>query len=177
MPPAFDFVVPPGGFYPSGRPEMLGSFVSQVMIRNLPADVIINECRSEARAAAISQTGAAVNEGIFILSLKLLEDYALEKEPVAFGSNENGSLYFIWEDDCGNHIFLEVGPARTIHLFYNMTVLGRWEGLFCADDQGIVEKFAAAMDELAYGRSEDLVFRMPSASNDARDFRWLNAAA
>jgi hypothetical protein len=70
--------------------------------------------------------------------------YVVEVTP-----GRDGSLSIIWDDHAGNYVYLDVGPKRTIHLYYDVLGQPKWEGVSIDGDPtisfhlGLAFQFAA----------------------------------
>lgn len=66
-------------------------------------------------------------------------DHLVEVTP-----GRDGSLSFVWDDDCGSYIYLDVGPNDTVHLYSDVMGQPKWEGVSVADDQRILVRLSSA---------------------------------
>ncbi len=66
-------------------------------------------------------------------------DYLVEVCP-----GKDGSLAMTWDDDDGNYVYVDVGPGETVHLFYDVVGLGKWEGVSIATDPRMVAQLTSA---------------------------------
>src|ERR1019366_5773431 len=66
--------------------------------------------------------------------------YVVEVTP-----GRDGSLSIVWDDNAGNYVYLDVGPKKTIHLFYDVIGHPKWEGVSIEGDPEINEHLTRAL--------------------------------
>lgn len=78
-----------------------------------------------------------VTESVVKLAEDLFNKYASHESLLGITPGKDGSLSFLWDDNSGNYVYLDIGPNQTIHLYYDVIDGGRWEGVSVADDPAI----------------------------------------
>src|SRR5450755_191332 len=70
-----------------------------------------------------------------------LDTYLVEVSPGLYGS-----ISFVWDDEKGNYVYLSVGPNDTVHLYYDVVGIPKWEGVGVgvASDRQLREKLSRA---------------------------------
>jgi len=86
----------------------------------------------------------AVSEDTVKLAHSILDRYATDTEPSEVAPGRDGSLSFIW-DDADNHVYIDIGPNDTIHLYYDLEGNSKWEAVSVAGDQEMLALFANAL--------------------------------
>lgn len=54
------------------------------------------------------------------LAARLIEDFGTVEHLIEVSPGQDGSLCFVWDDDQGNYIYLDVGPNETVHLYHDV---------------------------------------------------------
>jgi hypothetical protein len=84
--------------------------------------------------------------------IRLADDIALRfasaDHLVEVSPGKDGSLSLVWDDNRGNYVYLDVGPNKTVHLFYEVVGLAKWEGVSVASDNNILKEIARAFSFL-----------------------------
>jgi hypothetical protein len=88
--------------------------------------------------------GVAVTQSVIDLADDLVCRYASEDSLVEVSPNLDGALSFIWDDDGGNYVYLSVGPNWTVHLYYDVIGLPKWEGVGFANDTQVLDEMKRA---------------------------------
>jgi hypothetical protein len=78
------------------------------------------------------------------LAERLIDKFGTLENSVEVTPGRDGSLSFVWEDNDGRYIYLDVGPNDTIHLYHDVIGLPKWEGGSVASDSRILEQLAQA---------------------------------
>ena len=111
-----------------------------------------------------NQGAVALTPDVVTLANSLITGFASTQHLVEIGPGRDGSLSLVWDDSAGNYVYLDVGPNDTIHLFYNVIQLPRWEGVSNARDPRIIGEMVRAFAFL--GPAAQAVYRfVPSAAN------------
>jgi hypothetical protein len=90
-------------------------------------------------------SAVAVTGDVVRLAQRLIDENTL-MEPSETVPGIDGSLSFVWEAS-GSYCYLEVGPAKTVHLYYDNAV-GKWEGVFWDGDADLREHLRKAFRSL-----------------------------
>jgi hypothetical protein len=85
-----------------------------------------------------------VAQSVVDLAERLVGRYATTEHLVEVSPGEDGALSFIWNDDKGNYIYLDVGPGDTVHLYHDLANGSKWEGISVAADARILDRIARA---------------------------------
>jgi hypothetical protein len=88
----------------------------------------------------------ATSPSVVRLAEQLIAQYGGTKFLVEIAPGRDGGLSFIWDDEKGNYIFLDVGPNDTVHLYCEVIGEARWEGVSVADDQRILSRLQHAFE-------------------------------
>lgn len=151
----------------------LFSYIEAVQLPSLSFGITLSERLVNAFTSAKNPDwdglGArAVPEVVFEIAKEIIDKCVPGKPPIDYGPTPGGTLSYVWEDNRKNHVFLEIGPKKTVHLFYDTEQMGRWEGVYRADDKKIVGKFAEAVAELHIPSADTIVVSVAfQASNDS----------
>src|ERR1700693_5957039 len=87
---------------------------------------------------------AALSRRTLDLADELISRYATTEHLVEVTPGRDGSLSFVWDDENGRYIYLDVGPNDTVHLYYDVIGEPKWEGVSIASDPQILGKLARA---------------------------------
>ncbi len=79
----------------------------------------------------------AVTESVLELASNIFDEYANYSHFRRITPKRDGSLSFIWDDEEGNYVYLDVGPGQTVHLYHDVIDGGKWEGVSIASDPQI----------------------------------------
>ena len=85
-----------------------------------------------------------LRQAVVDLAERLLSRHATTEHLVEVSPGNDGSLSFVWNDEVGNYIYLDVGPGDTVHLYYDLANGSKWEGVSVAGDERILERIAGA---------------------------------
>jgi hypothetical protein len=86
----------------------------------------------------------AVTETVLELAGNLFDEYANYSYFRRITPKRDGSLSFIWDDERGNYVYLDIGPGQTVHLYHDVIKGGKWEGVSIASDSEIRDHLKAA---------------------------------
>ena len=106
----------------------------------------------------------AVTQNVINLASDLFNKYANYSHFRRITPKRDGSISFIWDDEEGNYVYLDVGPGETIHLYYDVVDDGKWEGVSSASDPQIRAHLKTAFKFLKYKNSNEIVFGKSSTS-------------
>lgn len=90
----------------------------------------------------------ALSSAVKRLAEQLITRYAGTTHLVEIAPGRESSLSFVWDDDHGNYVYLDVGPVDTVHLFYEVIGEPKWEGVSVASDPRILDQLARAFQFL-----------------------------
>ena len=90
-----------------------------------------------------------VTDSVVKLAEDLFNQYASQEFLLGITPGKDGSLSFLWDDNSGNYVYLDIGPNQTIHLYYDVIDGGRWEGVSVADEPEIKKQLGKALKFLA----------------------------
>jgi|ERR1700730_2093471 len=116
---------------------------------------------------------AALTPEVVQLANRLIGQYASSSELVEVAPGKDGSVSFVWEDDRGNYVYVDVGPGDTVHLYYEVTGRGKWEGVSVASDPRLLREMAHAFQFLR--SAVELARSLPVASPNS--YGWRLAVA
>jgi len=86
----------------------------------------------------------ALTSAVVGLANSFLTRFASTESLVEIGPGRDGSLSLVWDDGAGNYVYVDVGPNDTIHLFYKVTGLPKWEGVSNARDARLISEMVRA---------------------------------
>jgi hypothetical protein len=114
--------------------------------------------------------GVAITPAVIDLADYLLSRYASENHLVEVGPNLDGSISLLWDDNNGNYVYLSVGPNDTVHLYYDVVGLPKWEGVGLASDRRILDELKRAFRFLHPVPQPELYINLPlsTLNSDAR---------
>jgi hypothetical protein len=92
-----------------------------------------------ADANAIALTRHVINLAEWLIDRFGTTDHLTEVAP-----GRDGSLSFVWDDQSGNYIYLDVGPGDTVHLYRDTIADGKWEAVSVAADPRILAEIDRA---------------------------------
>src|SRR5580704_11634792 len=69
----------------------------------------------------------AVSSNVSEGATKLIKKFGAHLVPGDVSPGCDGSISFVWERD-GNYVYLDVGPGKTVHLYYDIAG-AKWEGV------------------------------------------------
>lgn len=133
--------------------------------------------KAEYEYAMVPQWGGdnytALTSSVVRLAEKIIEEYGTTEHLHEVGPGKDGSLSFVWDDEEGRYIYLDVGPNDTVHLYYDIDG-EKWEGVSIASDPRILKHLADAFSRCGWSAVR-LTYRavIPSQSNRAR--YWQSA--
>lgn len=93
-------------------------------------------------------------------------DYLVEVAP-----GRDGSISFVWDDNKGNYIYLDVGPGDTIHLYYDAVGEAKWEGVSVASDPALLSRLRVAFAHL-YSSQQVVCRFIQTAGSSPHQFRF-----
>jgi hypothetical protein len=103
------------------------------------------------------------------LAARLINEYGTTEHLAEVGPGRDGSLSFVWDDNRGNYIYLDVGPSDTLHLYRDVAGQPRWEGVSIASDSRILEEISSAFRDAGWLHPATIVYSFPaSAPNISR---------
>jgi hypothetical protein len=113
---------------------------------------------------------AALTEAVLRIADALIDEFGTTDNLVEVTPGRDGSLSFVWEDDRGSYIYLDVGPNDTVHLYSDVIGRPKWEGVSVADDRHILAQLAAAFRSTGWRlRRTDVVTIRANTENGRRD--------
>jgi hypothetical protein len=118
---------------------------------------------------------APIRPEVVHLAARLITGYGTTEHLVEVGPGRDGSLSFVWDDNCGNYIYLDVGPNDTVHLYRDIAGHPRWEGVSVAGDPRILEEISSAFRATGWLRPKTLVFSFSAGAHNTN--RWWRPAA
>jgi hypothetical protein len=122
---------------------------------------LVHSYRKEFEFATVPNwdgVGAALTEAVIDLADHLICRYASGRHLVEVSPTLDGALSFLWDDDNGNYVYMSVGPNDTVHLYYDVVGLSKWEGVSVASDGQIRAEMERAFRFLHQIRQSDLYF-------------------
>jgi hypothetical protein len=102
------------------------------------------------------------------LSAQLIDQFGTTENLVEVSPGRDGSLSFVWDDDRGNYIYLDVGPNDTIHLYHDVIGKPKWEGVSVAGDRRILERLEGAFKATGWPLRRMAILIVPPASGSTR---------
>jgi hypothetical protein len=94
------------------------------------------------------EEGASVlTPAVEALAARLVDEFGTAENLIEVSPGRDGSLSFIWDDERGNYIYLDVGPGDTIHLYHDIIGKPKWEGVSVASDPRIMEELEEAFKQ------------------------------
>jgi hypothetical protein len=135
-----------------------------------PDSSILNAYRSEfAYALNPGWDGDAppIAQSVVDLAERLLGRYATTTHLVEVSPGEDGSLSFVWNDEGGNYIYLDVGPGDTVHLYCDLANGSKWEGVSVASDARILDRLTQAFRNTGWPLHQLVIWPVSSAIPNA----------
>jgi hypothetical protein len=112
----------------------------------------------------------ALTERVLTFADGLINRFGTTDNLVEVTPGRDGSLSFVWEDDRGNYIYLDVGPNDTVHLYSDVIGRPKWEGVSVADDRRILEQLSGAFRSTGWRlRQMDVISIQANTQNGRRD--------
>jgi hypothetical protein len=107
----------------------------------------------------------ALTDDVIHLADNLAVRFGSSHHLVEVSPGRDGSLSLVWDDNLGNYIYLDVGPNKTVHLFYDVVGFPKWEGVSVASDLSILQHLARAFAFLS--TPSERFISIPTNSNSA----------
>jgi hypothetical protein len=101
---------------------------------------------------------------VLALAERSIGGYATTDHLIEVTPGKDGSLSFVWDDDQGNYIYLDVGPGDTVHLYHDLVRGPKWEGVSVASDRRILDKLTRAFKETGWPLHQLVVVSVPSSN-------------
>ena len=115
----------------------------------LPGSHLLDLYRKEYEFALVSNWdghGAMpLTPSVIDLANVLVQTYASREYLVEVAPGTDGSISFIWDDESGNYVYLDVGPKDSVHLYYEISGEPKWEGVSVASDSKIRQRLQHAL--------------------------------
>jgi len=110
----------------------------------------------------------ALTQNVLESAESLIESYGTLDHLTEITPGRDGSISFVWEDEDGKYIYLDVGPRDTIHLYYDLGPELKWEGVSVESDPRILARIENAFRSTGWRLRQMPVVRFhPTTSN-----RW-----
>lgn len=121
---------------------------------------------------------AALTEAVLRIADALIDKFGTTDNLVEVTPGRDGSLSFVWEDDRGSYIYLDVGPNDTVHLYSDVIGRPKWEGVSVADDRRILVQLSSAFRGTGWRLRQMLVVSIPANTENRQkdNIRELFAA-
>jgi hypothetical protein len=102
------------------------------------------------------------------LAAQLIEEFGTTENLLEVSPGRDGSLSFVWDDDRGNYIYLDVGPNDTIHLYHDVIGKPKWEGVSVAGDRRILARLEESFKATGWQLRRVAIFVIRSQSSNTR---------
>jgi hypothetical protein len=99
---------------------------------------------------------------------QLIDEFGTTECLVEVTPGRDGSLSFVWDDDHGNYIYLDVGPNDTIHLYHDVIGKPKWEGVSVAGDRRILARLEEAFKSTGWPLRRVTIFVIRPSGNTRR---------
>lgn len=121
----------------------------------------------------------ALTEDVLALAENIINKFGTTDNLVEVTPGRDGSLSFLWEDERGSYIYLDVGPSDTVHLYSDVIGRSKWEGVSVADDKRILAQLSGAFRSTGWRLRQMFVVSIQANTGNSRkdNVRELFAAA
>lgn len=109
---------------------------------------------------------ARLTDEVVRLAQSIVSRFGGSRHLIEVFPGKDGSLSLIWDDDSGNYVYLDVGPGKTVHLYYDVVGAPKWEGVSVAGDPRLVEHMDRAFQALHRQTSRTVI--APPTRNQLR---------
>jgi hypothetical protein len=104
----------------------------------------------------------ALTPSVERLAADLIDEFGTTKHLTEVTPGRDGSLSFVWDDEQGSYIYLDIGPNETVHLYHDVTGGTKWEGVSVARDPQILRQLRDAFHRTGWPLRKMVVFFIPA---------------